>query len=65
LREFGFDVDTDDGTLSLERHPRGLAVGAPSLATATAVVVGASRSLHPMPRFGNPASRSRRGAADE
>jgi hypothetical protein len=28
LREFGFDVDADDGALSLERHPRGLAYGA-------------------------------------
>jgi len=41
LREFGFDVDTYDGALRLQRHLRGLADGPRSPAGATVVVVGA------------------------
>ena len=41
LREFGFDVDTHDGALALQDHLRRLAVGSPSEAAATVVVVGA------------------------
>ncbi|MBW0011614.1 FAD-dependent oxidoreductase [Mycobacterium sp.] len=41
LREFGFDVDTHDGALTLQRHLRGLADDRPPPAAATAVVVGA------------------------
>jgi NADH dehydrogenase len=41
LREFGFDVDTYDGAISLDRHLRTLAGGPPSAAAATVVVVGA------------------------
>lgn len=41
LREFGFDVDTYDGALALQRHLRGLADEPPTPAAATVVVVGA------------------------
>jgi NADH dehydrogenase len=41
LREFGFDVDTHDGALSLQRHLRALAGDPPTPAAATVVVVGA------------------------
>jgi NADH:ubiquinone reductase (H+-translocating) len=41
LREFGFDVDTYDGAISLDHHLRGLAGGPLSAAAATVVVVGA------------------------
>jgi NADH dehydrogenase len=41
LREFGFDVDTYDSALALQRHLRGLADGPPTAAAATVVVVGA------------------------
>ncbi|OBJ61677.1 NADH dehydrogenase [Mycobacterium sp. 1423905.2] len=41
LREFGFDVDTYEGAMALQRHLRRLAVGPPTRAAATAVVVGA------------------------
>jgi NADH:quinone reductase (non-electrogenic) len=41
LRDFGFDVDTYDGAVALERHLRGLADGSPTAASATVVVVGA------------------------
>lgn len=40
LREFGFDVDTHDGALTLQRHLHALAA-APTPAAATVVVVGA------------------------
>jgi NADH dehydrogenase len=41
LRDFGFDVDTYDDAMKLERHLRGLAHDASMPAAATAVVVGA------------------------
>jgi NADH dehydrogenase len=41
LRDFGFDVDTHDGAVELERHLRALADGPSVPAAATAVVVGA------------------------
>jgi NADH:ubiquinone reductase (H+-translocating) len=41
LREFGFDVDTYDGALALQRHLLALAGAEPTPAAATAVVVGA------------------------
>jgi NADH:ubiquinone reductase (H+-translocating) len=41
LREFGFDVDTHDGAIRLQRHLQGLADGTPRPAAATVVVVGA------------------------
>jgi NADH:quinone reductase (non-electrogenic) len=41
LREFGFDVDTYDGAVTLQRHLASLASGAHTPAAATAVVVGA------------------------
>jgi NADH dehydrogenase len=41
LREFGFDVDTYESALALQRHLRGLADGPPTPAAATVVVVGA------------------------
>ncbi|OBF62822.1 NADH dehydrogenase [Mycobacterium sp. 852002-50816_SCH5313054-b] len=41
LREFGFDVDTHDGALALQRHLSKLADGAPAPAAASVVVVGA------------------------
>ncbi len=41
LREFGFDVDTHDGALALQRHLSGLADGASTPAATTVVVVGA------------------------
>jgi NADH:quinone reductase (non-electrogenic) len=41
LREFGFDVDTYDGALALQRHLRMLADDPPTPAAATVVVVGA------------------------
>ncbi|MGH3531721.1 MAG: NAD(P)/FAD-dependent oxidoreductase, partial [Mycobacterium sp.] len=41
LREFGFDVDTYDGAVELDRHLHALADGPPMPAAATAVVVGA------------------------
>jgi NADH:quinone reductase (non-electrogenic) len=41
LREFGFDVDTYDGAVALQRHLRGLAAGQGTPASATVVVVGA------------------------
>ncbi|OBI45669.1 NAD(P)/FAD-dependent oxidoreductase [Mycobacterium sp. E796] len=41
LREFGFDVDTHDGALALQRHLRELADESPTPAAATVVVVGA------------------------
>lgn len=41
LREFGFDVDTHDGAVALQRHLRALADGPPTPASATVVVVGA------------------------
>jgi NADH:ubiquinone reductase (H+-translocating) len=41
LREFGFDVDTYDGALALQRHLRKLAEDPPTPAAATVVVVGA------------------------
>ncbi|WP_068187551.1 FAD-dependent oxidoreductase [Mycobacterium sp. UM_CSW] len=41
LREFGFDVDTYDGALALQRHLRELADEPPTPAAATVVVVGA------------------------
>ncbi|OMC52291.1 NADH dehydrogenase [Mycobacterium sp. IS-2888] len=41
LREFGFDVDTHDDALTLQRHLRGLADDPPTAAAATVVVVGA------------------------
>ncbi|HZC51285.1 MAG TPA: FAD-dependent oxidoreductase, partial [Mycobacterium sp.] len=41
LREFGFDVDTHDDALALQRHLRGLADDPPTAAAATVVVVGA------------------------
>lgn len=41
LREFGFDVDTHDGALALQRHLRSLADDPRSSAAATVVVVGA------------------------
>ncbi len=41
LREFGFDVDTYDGAVALQRHLQGLAGGPPAAAAATVVVVGA------------------------
>jgi NADH:ubiquinone reductase (H+-translocating) len=41
LREFGFDVDTYDGALALQRHLRELADDPPTPAAATVVVVGA------------------------
>jgi NADH dehydrogenase len=41
LREFGFDVDTYDGAVALQRHLRALADGSPTPAAATVVVVGA------------------------
>ncbi|BBZ52571.1 FAD-dependent oxidoreductase [Mycobacterium heidelbergense] len=41
LREFGFDVDTHDGALALQRHLRTLADDPPTPAAATVVVVGA------------------------
>jgi NADH dehydrogenase len=41
LREFGFDVDTYDAALTLQRHLRDLADEPPTPAAATVVVVGA------------------------
>ncbi|OBA82847.1 NADH dehydrogenase [Mycobacterium sp. 1164966.3] len=41
LRDFGFDVDTYDGAVALDRHLRRLAEGPPTAASATVVVVGA------------------------
>jgi NADH dehydrogenase len=41
LREFGFDVDTYDGAVALERHLLKLADDPPTPAAATVVVVGA------------------------
>ena len=41
LREFGFDVDTYDGAVALQRHLRALADDRPSPAATTVVVVGA------------------------
>jgi NADH dehydrogenase len=41
LREFGFDVDTYDGAIALERHLHALAEGPLIRGAATAVVVGA------------------------
>jgi NADH:quinone reductase (non-electrogenic) len=41
LREFGFDVDTYDGAVTLQRHLAALADGPHTPAAATAVVVGA------------------------
>lgn len=41
LREFGFDVDTYDGAMKLQRHLAALSDGRPDTAAATAVVVGA------------------------
>jgi NADH dehydrogenase len=41
LREFGFDVDTYDGAVALERHLVKLADDSPTPAAATVVVVGA------------------------
>ncbi|HZC94201.1 MAG TPA: FAD-dependent oxidoreductase, partial [Mycobacterium sp.] len=41
LDEFGFDVDTYDGALRLQRHLVEVAGGLPTLAAATAIVVGA------------------------
>ncbi|GLE51390.1 NAD(P)/FAD-dependent oxidoreductase [Mycobacterium montefiorense] len=41
LREFGFDVDTYDGAVALQRHLQGLAGGPPAPEAATVVVVGA------------------------
>jgi NADH:ubiquinone reductase (H+-translocating) len=41
LREFGFDVDTYDDALALQRHLRGLADDLPTAASASVVVVGA------------------------
>jgi len=41
LGEFGFDVDTYDGAVTLQRHLASLAGGAHTPAAATAVVVGA------------------------
>jgi NADH:ubiquinone reductase (H+-translocating) len=41
LRELGFDVDTHDGALALQRHLDMLASDAPTPASATVVVVGA------------------------
>jgi NADH dehydrogenase len=41
LRQFGFDVDTYDGAVALQRHLAALAGGPHTPAAATAVVVGA------------------------
>jgi NADH:ubiquinone reductase (H+-translocating) len=41
LREFGFDVDTYDGAVTLDEHLRALAAKPTTLAATTAVVVGA------------------------
>jgi NADH:ubiquinone reductase (H+-translocating) len=41
LREFGYDVDTYDGAVALQRHLQGLAGDLPTAAAATVVVVGA------------------------
>jgi NADH:quinone reductase (non-electrogenic) len=41
LREFGFDVDTYDDAIRLQRHLQGLADCTPTPAAATVVVVGA------------------------
>ncbi|ORX00386.1 NADH dehydrogenase [Mycobacterium triplex] len=41
LRDFGFDVDTYDGAVALQRHLQRLADDAPTPAAATVVVVGA------------------------
>lgn len=41
LREFGFDVDTYDGAMTLQRHLAALSDGKADTAAATAVVVGA------------------------
>jgi NADH:ubiquinone reductase (H+-translocating) len=41
LRDFGFDVDTYDGAVALDRHLRALADGPATAASATVVVVGA------------------------
>ena len=41
LREFGFDVDTYDGALRLQRHLVEVASSLHTLAAATAIVVGA------------------------
>ncbi|OBF89493.1 NADH dehydrogenase [Mycobacterium sp. 852002-51163_SCH5372311] len=41
LRDFGFDVDTYDGAVALDRHLRRLADGPPTAGSATVVVVGA------------------------
>ena len=43
LHEFGFDVDTYDGAIRLQRHLEKLADGDHTPAAATAVVVGAGR----------------------
>jgi NADH:ubiquinone reductase (H+-translocating) len=41
LRKFGFDVDTYDGAIALQRHMQKLAGDPPTQAAATVVVVGA------------------------
>nr|WP_271211408.1 NAD(P)/FAD-dependent oxidoreductase [Rhodococcus wratislaviensis]GLK37395.1 NADH dehydrogenase [Rhodococcus wratislaviensis] len=41
LREFGFDVDTYDGAMKLQRHLAALSDGGADVSAATAVVVGA------------------------
>ncbi|MDV7242373.1 MULTISPECIES: NAD(P)/FAD-dependent oxidoreductase [Rhodococcus] len=41
LREFGFDVDTYDGALKLQRHLAALSDGGADVSAATVVVVGA------------------------
>ena len=41
LREFGFDIDTYDAAVALQRHLQGLADDPPTPAAATVVVVGA------------------------
>jgi NADH:ubiquinone reductase (H+-translocating) len=41
LREFGFDVDTYDGALALQRHLRGIADDPPTAAAANVIVIGA------------------------
>ena len=41
LREFGFDIDTYDGAVALQRHLQALADDPPAPAAATVVVVGA------------------------
>jgi len=41
LREFGFDIDTYDGAVALQRHLQALADDPPAPAAATVIVVGA------------------------